>query len=68
MDLSNTNIQALNYEDLNQSITVSSKSIPIQSGTFVNTSNLKEITLPGGCSQFVLYYSIIQGHLPVVLA
>ena len=61
MNLSNTNIQALNYEDLNQNITVSSNYIPIQSKTFVNTSNLKEITLPGRCSQFGLNYSYYSG-------
>lgn len=53
VDLSNTNIQALNYGNVSQlGVTnPSSSSIPYQ-GTFNNASNLKEITLPASCNQF----------------
>ena len=52
VDLSNTNIQALNYGDMSQSgLTSPSTSIPIR-GTFNGASNLTEITLPASCNQF----------------
>ena len=53
VDLSNTNIQALNYGNMSQSglTNPSSSKIPYQ-GTFNNASNLTTITLPASCNQF----------------
>ena len=63
VDLSNTNIEALNYGDLKQTLTNSHTqgTVAIQSGTFTNASHLKEITLPASCSQFGLNYSYYSG-------
>ena len=50
MDLSNTNIQALNYGNVSD-LGLTSTQTTIQ-GTFNGASNLKEITLPASCNQF----------------
>ena len=62
IDLSGSDIQALNYADMGASITpTTGASVKVKTGALYNAANLRELTLPASCNQFGLEYSYQSG-------
>ena len=65
IDLSGSDIEALNYADMGKTISVTgtsgSSNVPVKTGTLYNAANLTDLTLPASCNQFGLEYSYQSG-------
>ena len=63
IDLSGSDIEALNYADMGASITPTGggAKVPVKTGALYNASHLTDITLPASCNQFGLEYSYQSG-------
>ena len=58
IDLSGSDIEALNYADMGATV---SGSVKVKTGALSNASHLTELTLPASCNQFGLEYSYQSG-------
>ena len=65
IDLSGSDIEALNYADMGKTISVTttsgSSNVSVETGTLFNASHLTDLTLPATCNQFGLEYSYQSG-------